>query len=44
MKEEAKKMGVLTLRADVYSDNAPCIHLLGKAGFRRFVWFETNID
>jgi RimJ/RimL family protein N-acetyltransferase len=44
LKEEAKNMGVLTLRADVYSDNAPCIHLLEKAEFRRFVWFETNID
>ncbi len=41
---QAKDMGLLTLRADVYSDNVNSIRLLEKAGFRPVVWFEKNLD
>jgi len=40
---EASKMGTKTLRADVYEDNQPCIRLLNRDGFRRFIWMEKNI-
>ena len=41
---KARDLGFLTLRADVYSDNFPCIRALEKSGFRRFIWFEKNIE
>lgn len=40
----AREEDLLTLRGDVYSDNYPCIRALEKSGFRRFIWFEKNID
>lgn len=43
MKDEARSLGFATLRADVYADNAPCLGLLDRTGFRRFVWVETNL-
>ena len=41
---KAREEDLLTLRADVYSDNYPCIRALEKNGFRRFIWFEKNIN
>jgi len=41
---QAKEMGLLTLRADVYSDNINSVRLLEKAGLRPVVWFEKNLD
>lgn len=41
---EAHKLGVMTLRGDVYADNAPSIKALANAGFRKFLWFEKNIS
>ena len=43
LEKEAKKMGVKTLRADVYDDNFACIKSLSGQGFRRFIWMEKNI-
>ena len=40
----ARDHGLLTLRGDVYSDNYPCIRVLEKSGFRRFIWFEKNLN
>jgi GNAT superfamily N-acetyltransferase len=40
---EAKKLGVKTLRADVYEDNIACLRVLSRKGFRRFIWLEKNI-
>jgi len=44
LENRAKVMGLLTLRADVYTDNFPCIRTLEKSGFRRFIWFEKNLS
>lgn len=41
---EAKKMGVFTLRADVYADNYPSLRTLESAGFRKFLWLEKNLE
>lgn len=41
---KASELGFLTLRGDVYSDNEPCIKALVKCGFRRFIWFEKNLN
>jgi RimJ/RimL family protein N-acetyltransferase len=43
LESEARKLGLRTLRADVYEDNDPCIRLLNRNGFRRFIWMEKNI-
>jgi RimJ/RimL family protein N-acetyltransferase len=43
MEREACALGALTLRGDVYADNAPSIKALENAGFRKFLWFEKNI-
>jgi GNAT superfamily N-acetyltransferase len=43
LESEAKKLGIKTLRADIYEDNYPCIKLLNRDGFRRFIWMEKNI-
>jgi len=43
LEARAKEMGILTLRADVYSDNIPSIRLLERVAFRPFVWFEKNL-
>lgn len=39
----AKKMGLRTLRADVYTDNVQSLKTLRRAGFREFVWLEKNL-
>jgi RimJ/RimL family protein N-acetyltransferase len=44
IESKAKELGMLTLRGDVYSDNVPCIKALEKNGFRKFIWFEKNIN
>ena len=44
MEHEARNLGVLTLRGDVYADNMPSIRALENAGFRKFLWFEKNIE
>lgn len=44
MEREARNLGVLTLRGDVYADNMPSIRALENAGFRKFLWFEKNIE
>jgi RimJ/RimL family protein N-acetyltransferase len=41
---KAREENILTLRGDVYSDNYPCIRALEKSGFRRFIWFEKNLN
>jgi ribosomal protein S18 acetylase RimI-like enzyme len=43
LENEASRMGVKTLRADVYEDNQPCIRALNGNGYRRFIWMEKNI-
>lgn len=43
LEQRARADGIRTLRADVYSDNEPCLHLLRKHGFREFVWLEKNL-
>ncbi len=43
IQQEANKLGVLTLRADVYADNFPSIRAMQNAGFRKFLWLEKNI-
>jgi RimJ/RimL family protein N-acetyltransferase len=43
LESEARKLGLKTLRADVYEDNHPCIRMLNRDGFRRFIWMEKNI-
>jgi RimJ/RimL family protein N-acetyltransferase len=40
---EANKLGIFTLRADVYADNMPSIRALENMGFRKFIWLEKNI-
>jgi RimJ/RimL family protein N-acetyltransferase len=44
MEREARNLGVLTLRGDVYADNVPSIRALENAGFRKFLWLEKNIE
>lgn len=41
--QESKKLGIKTLRADIYDDNKPCIYLMNNCGFRKFIWMEKNI-
>ena len=41
---EAKRLGIYTLRADVYADNHPSLRTLESAGFRKFLWLEKNMD
>lgn len=43
LESEARKLGIKTLRADVYDDNHACIRMLNGEGFRRFIWMEKNI-
>ena len=43
LQSEAKKLGIKTLRTDVYEDNQRCIKVLNRDGFRKFVWMEKNI-
>ena len=43
VEKEAKKMGIRTLRADVYIDNKASLRMLEKANFRPFVWLEKNL-
>ena len=43
LEREARRLGIATLRCDVYSDNEPCIRMLQATGFREFIWFEKNI-
>jgi RimJ/RimL family protein N-acetyltransferase len=43
MEKEARQLGALTLRGDVYADNTPSIRALENAGFRKFLWYEKNI-
>lgn len=43
LETEATKLGVFTLRADVYADNTPSIRALESVGFRKFLWLEKNI-
>lgn len=44
LEKESQKLGLLTLRADVYSDNLPSIRSLESSGFRKFLWLEKNIQ
>lgn len=43
VEETARALGVRTLRADVYAENAAAIALLQGQGFREFVWLEKNL-
>jgi RimJ/RimL family protein N-acetyltransferase len=43
LEAQAKKSGYMTLRADIYADNASSIKLMENRGFRRFVWYEKNL-
>lgn len=43
LESEANHRGFLTLRADVYAENEPCLAALRRAGYRRFIWLEKNI-
>lgn len=40
---KAKKLGIQTIVADIYSDNQAAIRLAQHGGFREFLWFEKNI-
>lgn len=40
----ARNLGIRTLRADVYTDNAPAQGLLKSQGFREFLWLEKNLQ
>jgi RimJ/RimL family protein N-acetyltransferase len=39
----AKDLGIKTLKADVYKDNEPSLHLLKSNGFRPVVFLEKDI-
>jgi len=41
---ESLRLGLKTLRADVYADNFSSISLLRKHGFRKFIWLEMNLQ
>lgn len=43
LEEQAARMKLRTLRADVYDDNAASIKTLEKHDFRRFIWMEKNL-
>ncbi len=43
LESAAKSMGIKTLRADVFEDNAACLQMLDNAGYRPFVWLEKNL-
>ncbi|MBA3354127.1 MAG: GNAT family N-acetyltransferase [Blastocatellia bacterium] len=43
LQQQARAMNILTLRADVYADNYPCIRALEATGFRKFIWLEKNL-
>jgi RimJ/RimL family protein N-acetyltransferase len=43
LEQQARRMGIHTLRADVYEDNVPSIKALENQQFRRFIWVEKNI-
>lgn len=44
IEQKARDQGLHTLRGDVYIDNYPCIRALESNGFRRFIWFEKNLN
>lgn len=44
IEREAEALGIRVLSADIYSDNEAAIRGFGGAGFRKFLWFEKNID
>lgn len=43
IEQEAANLGFLTLRADVFADNAPSLRALRRSGYRDFVWLEKNL-
>ena len=42
--ETAKTLGIRVLSADIYSDNDAAIRGFENAGFRKFLWFEKNLE
>lgn len=44
IEEAAKKMGLLTLRVDVYADNSKMLRILEKTKYRPFIWLEKNLE
>lgn len=43
LENEARRQDFMTLRADVYADNDPCLASLRRANYRRFIWLEKNL-